>query len=67
EIDASQASQNPQILANDSTPVVMSKSGAVTLQGDLQFKSFSELDQADTNLPLPAKFALPPAVYYSLP
>lgn len=67
EIDASQASQNPQILANDSTPVVTSKSGAIMLEGGVQLKSFSELDQTDTNLPLPAKFALPPAVYYSLP
>ncbi|MFM7927413.1 MAG: hypothetical protein ACKO9Q_06825, partial [Pirellula sp.] len=67
EIDASQATQNPQILADDSTPIVMSKFGAITLEGGLQAKSFSELEQADTNLPLPAKFALPPAVYYSLP
>jgi nicotinamidase-related amidase len=67
EIEATQASQNPQVLANDSTPIVMSKSGAITLQGGFQFKNLVEFDQADTNLPLPAKFALPPAVYYSLP
>jgi hypothetical protein len=67
EIDASQATQNPQTIANDSAPIVMSKSGAITLQGGLQVKSSNRWDQADTNLPLPAKFALPPAVYYTLP
>jgi hypothetical protein len=70
EIDATQASQNPQVSGEDSSvnrslPVVMSRLGAVTLSGSLQVKAIGT--QADTNLPLPAKFALPPAVYYTLP
>lgn len=70
EIDATQASQNPQVSGDDSSvhrslPVVMSRLGAVTLSGSLQVKAIGT--QADTNLPLPAKFALPPAVYYTLP
>lgn len=70
EIDSTRASQNPQVSGDGSTlkgtlPVVVSRLGAVTLSGGLQVKASGT--QADTNLPLPAKFALPPAVYYTLP
>jgi hypothetical protein len=70
EIDSTQASQNPLISGEDSSaerslPIVMSRLGAVTLSGSLQVKAGGS--PADTNLPLPAKFALPPAIYYTLP
>ena len=64
ELDVGQKSQNPQVLASGSLPIVMSKSGALTLTHKVQFKT--GWGQPDTNLPLPAKFALPPAVFYAL-
>ncbi|MCY3008154.1 MAG: isochorismatase family protein [Planctomycetota bacterium] len=64
EIDASAVSEDPQVNASHSAPIVQGPSGAVTLSGRWQIKSPS--DPGDTNLPLPAKFALPPAVYYTL-
>jgi nicotinamidase-related amidase len=64
EIDASSGLQDPQVQAADSGPMVRGPTGSVSLSGRWQIKSPS--DPADTNLPLPAKFALPPAVYYTL-
>lgn len=64
ELDVGEKSQNPQVLASGALPIVMSSSGALTLTQKVQFKT--SWGQSDTNLPLPAKFALPPAVYYAL-
>jgi nicotinamidase-related amidase len=65
QIDAGQASQRPDVTQGASPPSVLSSLGAVTLSEGWQVKSTWE--QGDTNLPLPAKFALPPAVYYAVP
>jgi hypothetical protein len=64
EIDTSSGLQDPQVQATDLGPMVRGPTGSVTLSGRWQIKTPS--DPADTNLPLPAKFALPPAVYYTL-
>lgn len=64
QLDVSDAAQNPQVASSDSSPVIMSKSIALTLDEMIQFKI--DGDQSDTNLALPAKFALPPAVFYAL-
>jgi hypothetical protein len=63
EIDSSPVSQDPQVPEADSGPMVRGPTGSVALSGRWQIKSPSDL--GDTNLPLPAKFALPPAVYYT--
>ena len=52
-------------LALDSAPIVLAAMGEVTLSGSMQAKYAWQ--ESDTNLPLPAKFALPPAVFYTLP
>jgi nicotinamidase-related amidase len=63
EIDSSPVSQTPQVPAADSGPMVHGPTGSIALSGRWQIKS--PWDLGDTNLPLPAKFALPPAVYYT--
>jgi len=52
-------------LVLDSAPIVLAAIGEVTLSGSMQAKYAWQ--ESDTNLPLPAKFALPPAVFYTLP
>jgi nicotinamidase-related amidase len=64
-LDVSNKSQMPVGKESQQNPLVISADQIQTLGGGWQQNRTP--DSKDNNLPLPAKFALPPAVFYTLP
>jgi nicotinamidase-related amidase len=64
ELDRSNQSQVPVGQETLASPILFVGDRCLTLGGDWQWNP--EPTDADTNLPLPAKFALPPAIFYSI-
>jgi hypothetical protein len=64
ELDCSNQSQIPVGQETSMSPILFVGDRGMPLGGDWQWKR--EPTDADTNLALPAKFALPPAIFYSV-
>lgn len=64
ELDRSRSFQIPEESGTLASPVVIVGERGLSLDSDWQWNP--DPTDSDNNLPLPAKFALPPAVYYSV-
>jgi nicotinamidase-related amidase len=64
ELDRSRSSQFPAEGDTLASPIVLVGKCRMSLDGDWQWNP--DPTESDKTLPLPAKFALPPAVYYSV-